>query len=46
MAILVGILVGQLDDARRDGRTGDWVDMVGEILDAVKPTPGKESRDV
>lgn len=44
MAILTGILVSVLDDARRDGRTGDWVDMVREIFDAVESVPTARSK--
>lgn len=44
MSILKGILAGQLDDAARDGRTGTWVDMVGEILNAIESTPSARSR--
>lgn len=40
-AILVGLLVSALDQARREGRTGPWVDSVREIFDACESSPNQ-----
>lgn len=34
-AVMLGLAVSAADEARRDGRTGPWVDTVHELIKAV-----------